>query len=260
MNRRVESAFSLVELIVVIAVIGVLSGIGIYSFGQIQVTAATRALQSDLRNTNTGMQLALINDGTFPDEIPEEVRESDGTNLTVTDATSKIRYDNLSPVQNGVLLASICAELIAEGAGQGVNQGGDTEDYLTGCGNWNDDGMQITGWQSRNYSTPLAKNTLTNYADNFTVNGEWNKAAQEGAVKYFYGELVDRFEDRGGEFPITSFWDYWANESNGGVMFQPLPTDVRETPYYCVEAAHDRFDLIWHTTSDQQILEGPCPA
>jgi hypothetical protein len=43
-------------------------------------------------------------------------------------------YSNVTAVQNSVLLAQICQDLVSESEGKGVNQSGVTNAYITGCG------------------------------------------------------------------------------------------------------------------------------
>lgn len=259
MNRRWDTGLTVVELIVAIVVIGILTGIGIYSYGQIQRQAAEKAVINDLQQASALMQRGSIRDGgTYPSSIPEDMKHTDNVEVSIAESGIRSHYEGLSPVQNGVLLAQLCEDLIAEGAGQGVNQGGDTQDYISGCGNWNDDSMQITGWNTQRYDTPVERATLEDYAQSFTTNDTWNKAAHEAAVTTFYSELIERFESSGGEFPIITFWDSWADSSNGGVIREELPPPV-DRPYFCINATHRHYDdLRWYITSSQKVYQGSC--
>ncbi len=258
MNNRWAPAFTIVELIIVIAVIAILAVISFVAYNGIQRTAAMRVVQSDLDHVAGEMQRTYQKTGAYPTSIPPNVTASKNITLTVKRATSTPVYSNVSPVQNGMLLAQICQNLVDEGYGKGVNQGGVNTAYITGCGNWNHDSMQFTGWDSKVWKTPLTSAQLLDYANTFTTKDTWNKV-QETVVKNFFTELVRRQTEQGGAFPITSFWDSWANSSNGGVMQQPLDSNPRRIAVYCVEAQSNTYqDIVWHVGQDAGIKAGGC--
>lgn len=182
---------------------------------------------------------------------------SGGVTLTLKWSGTFTRYSNLSPVQNGVLLSQICQTLIDEGAGKGVDKGGNTQTYIMGCGNWNHNSMQVTGWDTRVWNTPVTSDQLLQYASSFTTSDSWN-SAQIGVVKNFYTQLAERQKSMGGSFPITSFWDSWANSGNGGVIYQALPSSPQTKISFCIEASADGTDKVWHISDDSVIREGAC--
>jgi prepilin-type N-terminal cleavage/methylation domain-containing protein len=253
--------FTIVELIIVIAVIAILATVSVLGYNGLQKNAAGKAMQADLDQTAAEMTHAAIqNNGTYPTTLPTTVQASPGDTLTLKNSGTINYYGGgtaLTAVQNGVLMAQICQDLVNEGVGKGVNQGGQTNAYITGCGNWNNNSMQITGWDSRVYATPVTDTTLLNYADNFTTNDTYN-ISQVAVVKNFYHELVDRQTKEGGYYPITSFWDSWATQTNGGVMMQALPTPTPQ-PWFCVEVTNSNYsDLKWHIMDDNKIKTGSC--
>lgn len=262
--RRTQSkniGFTIVELIIVIAVIAILATISIVAYNGVQKNAADKTIQSDLQQVSAEMQrVATNNNGVFPVTLPTTIQASPKVTLTLKHSGTINYYGGgagLSAVQNGVLMSQICQDLITEGVGKGVNGGGQTRDFITGCGNWNHGSMQITGWDSKVYSTPVSDTTLLSYADAFTTNDSYN-AAQATVIKSFYHELVSRQVRQGGYYPITTFWDSWATPSNGGVMTQPLPTPQPQ-PWYCVEATYTGYsDLIWHVSDDLKLKTGTC--
>ena len=254
----INRGFSIVELLIVIVVIAIIASLTMVTYRGVTKSAAARAAQSDLDQVATEMQKALIKTGEYPTTLPTKVEVSEPVELTMESSGEIPLYSIDSPVQNGVLLSQICQDLIDEGAGKAVNQGGDLTDYITGCGNWNHDSMQVTGWNSRVWDTPVTKEQLLTYGNSFTTNDNWNKA-QENVVRTFYNSLVSRLVQQGGNFPVTSFWDSWATPTNGGVQQDPLETDPRTVPYYCVEARGiDYPDVIWHVTEISKITNGPC--
>lgn len=258
MNKQWAPGFTIVEIIIVVIVVGILMSIVTLGYSNVRRTAMLRAVQSDLQNVSTAMEQTIQKTSAYPTSLPSEIKASDGVTLTIVSAGAEPYYDNITPVQNGVLFAQICADLVNEGVGQGVNQGGGTENYITGCGNWNNNSMQITGWNSRVWNTPVDSAPLLAYAESFTTNDTWNKA-QEAVVKEFYTELVERFERQGGSFPITTFWDYWATPQNGGVIAEPLPTSFKTKPYYCAEGSVTNTpSVVWHITQEKKLTAGSC--
>lgn len=253
--------FTVVELIIVVTIIAILVAISVVAYNGIQARAADKAIKADLERVSGEMQrLQIKNNGVYPTTLPTTITASPNVTLALKYSGSINYYGAggaLAPVQNGVLMAQICQDLINEGRGKGTDQGGTVRDYITGCGNWNHNSMQFTGWDTRVFNTPLTDTALLNYANNFTASNSFHKA-QETVVKNFYRELVERQTRQGGAYPITSFYDYWANSGNGGVIAQPLPTPQPQ-PRYCVEATHSQYtQLLWRITDELKIKSGAC--
>lgn len=68
MTKR-ASAFTIVELLIVIVVIAILAAISIVAYRGIQERAASVTLQSDLRNAATQLGIDKANNGTYPSSI-----------------------------------------------------------------------------------------------------------------------------------------------------------------------------------------------
>ena len=258
MRKRWVAGFTLVELIIVILVIAILVTVTVVGYNGIKKTATVRAAQNDLSIVAVEMQRVFLKTGAYPTTLPPDVEVSDGVTLTLVKAGSSPYYSSLNTVQNGVLLSQICSDLITEGVGKGTDQGGAVQDYITGCGNWNHDSMQITGWSTKKWDTPVVESSLTSYANTFTTSDTWNKA-HETVVKNFYNQLVTRLKQQGGSFPVYSFWDFWATPSNGGVMLQPLESTPKMFPYYCTQASSTKYkDILWHVSEDTKLTTGAC--
>lgn len=258
MKTRWAPAFTIVELLMIIVVIAILATLLIISYNGTTKMALTAAAKSDLHNAATVMERELQNTNAYPATLPSDLKASNRVRLVLVRSGAFPYYNNLSPVQSGTLFATTCQALIDEGRGTGKDQGGTTRDYITGCGNWNHNSMQFTGWKSKVWNTPVAKQPLLDYANTFTVNGTWDKD-QERVTKEFYTELIERYEQQGGKFPITSFWDYWATPSNGGVMQQPLDPNVPTRPFFCVEATVPEIpSILWHVSEMGTLKTGRC--
>lgn len=259
MHKRWANGFTIVEIIITIAVLGIIAAVVVLGYGSIQRSTIESNIETSLYQVGATMNTIVQEAGEYPNTISEDVVTNKQIDLSVVDSGSRQYYGNLTPVQNGVLLSQICQDLITEGVGKGVNQGGDTEDYITGCGNWNDDSMQITGWDTKKYDTPVQSAALLSYADSFTTNDNWNKV-HETVVKNFHYAMVERLTLQGGSFPVTVFWDSWATPTNGGVQYQPLPASSASRPYFCVTATHSSApNDIWHVTQENIVRTGPCP-
>ena len=259
MKNRWAPGFTIVELIIVITVLAILAAISTVGYSTVRKSATIRVAQSDLDRVSASMEHARVKSGSYPTSIPADAQASKNITLTVVKSGNSPYYTGLSAVQNGVLLAQICQNLLDEGAGKGVDQGGTTQDYISSCGNWNHDSMQFTAWDTKKWNTPVTSQQLLDYADSYTAPTQYHKVAQEGVVKNFYRQLVSRQLQQGGSFPITTFWDYWANSGNGGVIFQPLSSNPQTRPYYCAEAqANDNQDVLWHVSESLKIQAGAC--
>lgn len=86
-KNRFRSAFTIVELIVVIAVIGILAGIVLVSYGSWHTTVATSSLKSDLEHAASAMESARsFTNGSsgYPLAIPSTFTASANNTLTLT--------------------------------------------------------------------------------------------------------------------------------------------------------------------------------
>lgn len=261
MNRWAlkQNGFTVVELLVVITVIGILAMITVVSYNGIQQRAAASAVKNDLANVKKFMTIAKAKEGVYPSTIPADVQASSKVSLTKVSDTLP-HYSGTTSVQNGVLFAELCTSLLAEGLGKGTNVGGGTDNYITSCDNYNNNRIQITGWSTKVFSTPLTESAITAHIASIPAGDAWHPN-QQSTIKNFYTELRDRFINSGDGFPITSFWDAWASPGNG-VMREDLPepdnANVNDVSY-CVQAVYDnKINLAWHITETSTVTPGTC--
>ena len=82
--------FTIVELIVVIAVIGILAAVVLVSYGSWQKSVATASVKSDLQHAASAMESSRSFDNTYSATLPTTFTSSSGNTmaLTVTSATS----------------------------------------------------------------------------------------------------------------------------------------------------------------------------
>jgi Tfp pilus assembly protein PilE len=259
MKNRWAPAFTVVELVVVITSIAIIAAISVVAYNAVQTQAQVRAAQADLSRTATEMQRVFQQTGSYPSTLPAGLTASNNrVTLSLVNSGTYTYYSNLTAVQNGALFSKICDDLLAEGVGKGVDQGGTTRDYVSGCGNWNYNNMQVTAWDTVKWDTPLTAAQLTNYAANYTVSTAYHKQSQEATIKNFYNSLVSRMQRQGGTFPITSFWDYWATPSNGGVMYQSIDANGQPRSFYCVQAAANNGKDVWKVDQTSKVSQGSC--
>lgn len=265
--------FTVVEILVVIIIIAVLSAVGAVSYNGMQRRTATNTMLNDLNNASTELErYALANNGNFPDTsyLINKLSTSNNVSLVVYSNSSNSStgpiYTGLSPVQYGVLFQEICEEAIANPALTTIHSsdGAQTDNVQHRC----DDNiaaghLQITGWDTQTWNTPLERSTLQTYVDNIPADSWWTD--KQNVMRSFYQYLIDTYEARGGVWPITSFWDPWANQWSG-VPREDLPSleglgnsDLQEDSY-CVQAYHSDFpELSYRITSDKLSPEqGSC--
>lgn len=250
-----NNGFTIVELLVTIVVIGILATITIVSYNGMQRRAVESAAVGDLSSASKVMVSQHAFDGSYPTTLPASIKSSPNVTLSLVASTLPY-YENVTPVQNGVLLSKICQDLVNEGKGRGTNVGGGTDEYITGCGNWNSGSMQVTGWTSRVFNTPVAANTFPDYAAAVPA-GDAFHPNQQPVIRNFYNEMHARLLAQGGSYPITTFWDSWASPGNG-VMYEALPTPAPagSGATYCIQATTSRGQ--WHVRPDAQPTTGPC--
>ena len=250
--------FTLVELLIVIVVIGIIATIGATMYQGVQRRAATSSIKGTLSEAQKAVHIETTITDEQPVVLPTTFHAHD--DVQVIYRTMGEHYSGLSPVQNGVLFHRICTELITDPYYATIHArlGGATNTVMMGCdSNIEDDRILITGWDSRTWTTPLTKETLEEYVASVPYDSWW--IDRQDVVRGFYQTLIDRFEQQGGTWPITSFWDPWANEWSG-VHKQELPEPDNTGSGYCIEAVHRRYTDVRYAvnSNNQTIREGSC--
>lgn len=258
-----QAGFTVVELIIVIVVIGVLAVISLVVYGNFRQNSVKTTLSNDLIGIADKIDRQMMRNDPVPTTVDDlSIKPSKGVAVSIS-PSSTTRYDNLSPIQNGVLFHDICLNLINNPKYSTIHakDGSDSSSVVMSCDdNISSGGLLITGWESKHWPTPITKSQLENYIASVPYDNWWTD--KQEVVRSFYGALISRFSDSGGTWPITSFWDPWANEWSGVTMEElPNQDEAQQDIGYCVEAVHSEFpNMKLHVKSSQgKVTEGSCP-
>ena len=257
--RDNTSGFTIVELLIVIAVIGILAAIIIIAFNGVQERAAVSTLQSDLRGAATLMKVAQVDSGGYPTSLPSSVKSSDKVTLNLKASGGAPVYSNLSAEHNGLLFFDTCNALISEGVGSRASE--PDRPYISECRVYNTNQLDINGWNGRAVNVPISAASLDTYVSSY-VGGEKDLFTTEAGN--FMSQWLSRFQAAGGTMPVTKFWDSWATPSNGGVVKPTMPTptsssEPADPTKFCINAIYDNNpDLRWHVTQAGAPAKGAC--
>ena len=82
MKQRQKTGFSIVELIVVIVVIGILVGLGIFGISSWRNRVAVTEVTNDMKNVATAMKSELNHNNKYPVSLPPGFTPSQGVTVT----------------------------------------------------------------------------------------------------------------------------------------------------------------------------------
>jgi len=251
--------FTIAEILIVIVVIAILATIGIVSYGGIQRSAAKTVVMSVVRDAQKSVDIEQARGGKLPSTIPENFQSSNDVDIAYIKITGD-RYHDLSAVQNGVLFHKVCVSLAANPYYSVIHSkdGNNTSTVVMSCNdNVRAAGIQITGWETKTWSTPVTQQQLEAYIASVPYDSWWTD--RQEVVRGFYTALISDFTSQGGTWPVTSFWDPWANEW-AGVKKEELPSPTSSDPSYCIVATHKKYsDVQYSIRIDQgSPQEGGC--
>lgn len=252
---------TIVEILIVITVIAILATLGVVTYQGMQRRASASVVLNDLSGAHSAVTIDSLRDGGMvAGDIPASfVGHKDVT--TEYFARGGERYSGLSPVQNGVLFYNVCEELKEDPRYSVIHarDGNSSQSVIMKCDdNIAHGNILITGWESKTWAAPVTKETLETYIASVPYDSWWTN--RQSVVRGFYEELIGRFERRGGTWPITSFWDPWANEWSG-VKKEDLPAPTStDAGAYCLMATHRHYsDITYVITSENSTpREGSC--
>lgn len=238
MHAANNRAFSVVELIVVISVLGILAMLTALGYSTWQQTMARNSVLNDMKQAVSALQ----NYKNFKNNYPPNLA---GTGFAATpqvaltlstNAPSFGVYQNLLPDQDAQLFLNACnANLF-----QTPNN--------TACsfqGNSNGTKIHVSGTNSSNniWTSPISQSDIT-----------LSCTGQQAACDQALSTMVSQFTAQGGTFPI---------EVPLKNVSLPEPTQVPNGPAnrYCLEGRASTFpDIVYYALSDSdEIIAGGCP-
>jgi prepilin-type N-terminal cleavage/methylation domain-containing protein len=106
-KKRDERGFTLIELMIVIAIIGILAAIAIPQFSAYRARSYNSAAQADLRNAATAQEAYFVDEDTYTDSLPTLIGTTYGlytsknVNLTITSGADNQAYTMISNHPSG---------------------------------------------------------------------------------------------------------------------------------------------------------------
>lgn len=138
-RRTNRPAFTLLELIVVLLVLGILAAIAVPTFQRVRENAVSRVLQTTLETLDRDGEAIAVSDYSLSDSqiaaaVVSEVTPQSGMTLTQNGATITVEYANASVTFEGsVMFSGGVGEIIpATLTGTGGGGGGPSEAYAIG--------------------------------------------------------------------------------------------------------------------------------
>lgn len=255
-----ERGFTVVELLIAVVIIAILVVISVVAYNGIQRNAAKAVTMNTLQSARKSVGSEVVFAGGGTPALPSDFQPSSDVDVSVVPMNG-VRYNGLSAVQNGVLFYEICTELIADPQYSTIHarEGGGTSSVVMRCNDSISAGqLQITGWQTRNWSVPVTEAAIQNYINSVPYDSWWTD--RQDVVRGFYTALKTLFVARGGTWPITSFWDPWANQWSGVPKQELPPPESTSKHNYCIVASHRKHtNLVFHTKgSNGAIVSGAC--
>lgn len=236
MNTRHTSGFTIVELIIIIAIIGILAAIGIVSYSNWRRSIAHNAVQSDLQHARTGLDSYKNFKNSYPPNLAgTQFAASENVAIVLTTNAPSIGvYQNLTPDENTQLFLNACNANISDTptntACQAQGAGGGAKVHVKGTEAAN------TIWPS-----PIA---LTDVKLNC------------GAIcDSITQKIIEQFTAQGGTFPIVV-------DKSSTPLPEPTLVPNGAATKYCLEGRSAQYPgIIYHsaTSSSGQIINGPCP-
>ncbi len=238
MRINSQRGFTIVEVMVIIAVLAILASLTIVSFGPWQRQQATNSVRSDMRQAVGGLE----NYKNFKDNYPPNlagtgfVASPDVALLLLTNAPSVGVYEDLGDGENAQLVLNTCnANLFAT-------------PNNTACsfqGNGTGAKIHVTGTNGSNtiWSSPVEQSDLV-----------LGCGAQQPTCDQAITTMISQFIAQGGVFPIIV-----PNQN----MSLPEPTQVPNGPAdrYCLEGRASNYpDIVYYVSSStKMVTAGQCP-
>lgn len=256
-------AFTIVEVLVVVAIISILAGITIAAYGSWQRNMAKNTVQADLLHAASVIKSVHNFKNTYPTSIFAKDLSNDGepgiqpsNDVTMSLKTNVILlpvYSNLSQAQNSQLFLDACnSAMPVISTNNGALYHSSCYSFITGL-------LQFR----------LASNGRTAYIANpiqedFSITcskflGSCNESDYSAVTSAAVSKMKQRFTNQGGTYPVSMPLLF-----TGAVLPDPSSSYTEnEATKYCTEAVSKKFpDIIYHVRSSSPSMpqSGPCPA
>ena len=237
-----RNAFTIIELVVVILVIGILASITVVTYGAWQKRTATTTAKSDLSQATSSLTSFRNFRGSFPPNLAGTGFASSPSIALklLTDAPSVGRYTGLNSGQNAQLFLNVCNANLA-----GTTN---TSCIFQGSGGGSKIHVKGTGGANTIWNSPICKVAGAGCG---SVAALTCGSACTAAV----AAMISQFEAQGGTFPVTV---------SGGTTALPEPTLTPNgaATKYCIESRSGDYDdvVFYSISSGAQVVAGTCPA
>jgi len=236
MNRS-RAGFTLVEVMMIIAVIGILAAITIVAWNGWRHRVDDSSVQSDLKQATTGLASYQNFKNDYPPNLGGiDFAASPNVALKLSTNADQVRvYSGLSPSENAQLFLNTCNALMP------ITSGSTT--YNTSC-TFAGQNIHVKGTSSSNVVWQGPTINQSNVV--LTCGSACNTATST---------LISEFIAQGGTFPIS------VPKSTVSLPAYNLMSDGPATRF-CLEATSASSDgIVYHTSSENKaVTVGPCPS
>lgn len=237
MDKRYPRGFTLIEVLIVIAICAVLATVGIVTYVGIQ----RRSADSTVMRTIADAQKTLQTFEVFNHYYPANIANTDYAPpisvavVLYTDAAQTPVYSDLTPAENAQLFLNACNGFLP------IED--DSTTYNTACV-YDGNNAHIKGNIASNVVIP---GPIFYESDFVLTCGDICTQARD--------EMIAKFLTQGGTFPISV-------PKTGSVMPAPAMVTFGNASTYCLEGRSPDFpDIVYHTTPESASMPelGPCP-
>lgn len=225
--------FTMVEILIIIAILGILLAVAILGYGAWSRNIATTAAKSDLNMAVTALKSYKNFSNSYPPNMAgTSFASSPHTAVTLyTNAPSLGVYSNLTDDQNAQLFLNVC----------NANLSGTNSTSCVFQGNGNGAKIHVKGTTGTNaiWPTDVDQNEVV-----ISCGAACNTAT---------ANMISQFLAQGGHFPV---------KVPGNNVSLPTPDQVPNGPAteYCVQSQSSEFaDIVYHSTeTDDGASSGVC--